>query len=252
MEENVLKLMTFNLRVDTPVDGLNRFRRRKPELTDYLERQAADVYGFQEVLPGMNNYLSSRMSDYQWIGLPRSDNEEACPIYYRKDRIVPIDSGTFWLSPTFDKKSVISGSHFIRIATYLVFSGLGTGKFAYFNTHLDYASDQVSRTQLLLLLEQAKLIAKKQRAALIIGGDFNQRPGSSTLEVLTKARLVSVYKEAIKPSVTYHGFGKINTDAPIDHLFFHQKIVLGDCQIDTQCYNGMWLSDHFPVIATFK
>jgi endonuclease/exonuclease/phosphatase family metal-dependent hydrolase len=249
MGDYILKLVTFNIRVDTPIDDANRFSFRKSALITYLKEQSADIYGFQEVLPDMNMAVARGLTEYSWVGAPRSENGEACPIYYRSDRIQVIDSGTFWLSPTSDRQSVIAGSHFIRIASFIVFRYHDFPTLAYFNTHLDYASDEISKKQFGFLLEKANEIADKHEALLIVGGDFNAKPDSKTVLEASCHGLISIYKQALKPSVTYHNFGNIMTGEPIDHIFFDQRIKLLDCQIDTRCYNSTWLSDHYPVIA---
>jgi endonuclease/exonuclease/phosphatase family metal-dependent hydrolase len=247
----MLKLVSFNLRVDTAIDGENRFNHRKEAIVAYLDKQAADIYGFQEVLPHVNDYLTKNMPLYSMIGLSRSDGDEACPIYYRNDSVKLIDHGTFWLSMTPKQVSKIEGSHYVRIASYIVFSHKHSDPIVFVNTHLDYASDEISHKQVKILLEQSKSISNSHQASLIIGGDFNQTFGSNTINQLAKDDLISIYHNLENPGVTYHGFGKIVSGLPIDHLFYDPKITLSTCQIDSQCYNDRWLSDHFPVIANF-
>lgn len=46
-----MKIATFNVRTDTPVDGENRWQFRKGLILDKLTAEQPDVIGFQETTP---------------------------------------------------------------------------------------------------------------------------------------------------------------------------------------------------------
>ena len=81
------------------------------------------------------------------IGVGRNDGIRAgeyAAILYNKERIEPLESGTFWLSDTPGVPGSTSWSNTItRICTWARFSDLQTGKtFFLFNLHLDHRSQQ--------------------------------------------------------------------------------------------------------------
>ena len=47
--KNQIKVMSFNLRMDTEHDGINRFRNRIGRIMEVIHTENPDVIGFQEV-----------------------------------------------------------------------------------------------------------------------------------------------------------------------------------------------------------
>ena len=52
-----MKIATFNVRTDTPVDGENRWQFRKGLILDKLTAEQPDVIGFQETTPVMADFI---------------------------------------------------------------------------------------------------------------------------------------------------------------------------------------------------
>ena len=46
-----LKVMSFNLRTDTPKDGINAFSERYPRVLEVIRNEKPDLIGFQELAP---------------------------------------------------------------------------------------------------------------------------------------------------------------------------------------------------------
>ena len=67
-----MKIMTFNLRSDSVLDGKNRWRHRKEIVCDILEKYSCDIIGLQEVTVKMRADLEKNLKGYQIIGRPRS------------------------------------------------------------------------------------------------------------------------------------------------------------------------------------
>ena len=57
---DVISAMTFNIRVDTLLDGFNRWNNRKEKVVDVLARNGADVIGVQEALELSGRRYSKR------------------------------------------------------------------------------------------------------------------------------------------------------------------------------------------------
>lgn len=81
-----IKVATANLRCDIPNDGLNAFPKRKEWMVHQLRKVDADMYGFQETEPHMQEYLAKQLSEYCFVGCGRQGNlvGEAVPIAYRR------------------------------------------------------------------------------------------------------------------------------------------------------------------------
>ena len=99
-DKEVLKIATFNLRMDTPSDGENAWFHRKDMVNDLIRFYGFDLFGTQE---GFTHQLNDilRLSDYRFIGVGRDDGKDAgehCAIFYRSDRFKVLDQGDFWLS----------------------------------------------------------------------------------------------------------------------------------------------------------
>ena len=92
-DKEVLKIATFNLRMDTPSDGENAWFHRKDMVNDLIRFYGFDLFGTQE---GFTHQLNDilRLSDYRFIGVGRDDGKDAgehCAIFYRSDRFKVLD-----------------------------------------------------------------------------------------------------------------------------------------------------------------
>ena len=69
-DKEVLKIATFNLRMDTPSDGENAWFHRKDMVNDLIRFYGFDLFGTQE---GFTHQLNDilRLSDYRFIGVGR-------------------------------------------------------------------------------------------------------------------------------------------------------------------------------------
>ena len=67
-DKEVLKIATFNLRMDTPSDGENAWFHRKDMVNDLIRFYGFDLFGTQE---GFTHQLNDilRLSDYRFIGV---------------------------------------------------------------------------------------------------------------------------------------------------------------------------------------
>ena len=97
-----MKIVTFNLRMDTPADGPHRFLHRRAAIVERIRAEASDILGFQEALPEMYDYLRENLPEYTFVGHGRSEKYlgEANPIAFRSDRFALKAYATRWLSPT--------------------------------------------------------------------------------------------------------------------------------------------------------
>ena len=96
------KVMSFNLRIEAGIDGINHLDNRKGNILDVINREAPDLIGFQEVRDGTRAWLRDNLTDYMVVGCGRLEDYrgESTPIAFRKDKFELVSLETFWLSST--------------------------------------------------------------------------------------------------------------------------------------------------------
>ena len=105
-KKSSFNIMTYNVRMNTPDDGVNAWPLRKDKVTGLLKFHQADLFGVQEALLVQMNDLKASLPGFDCFGVGRDDGKEAgefMTIFFRKSRFEKLDAGTFWLSPTPDK-----------------------------------------------------------------------------------------------------------------------------------------------------
>jgi endonuclease/exonuclease/phosphatase family metal-dependent hydrolase len=252
-----LKLITYNIRLQTESDGANSWTNRKDFLTGQLKFYNPDVFGVQEALPQQVDDLTKSFVDYSVAGSGRDGfgKGESSNIFYRKDRFILKDSGTFWLSETPGKISKGWDAALNRVCTYVLLKDKQTKKtFWVFNTHMDHIGE-IARTKSIDLILHTIDSLNAKKYPVVLMGDFNSEPQtpriSALREKMSDARLVSE-QPPFGPDGTFNGF---KHDQPvmalIDYIFVSKfsgarvlkYAVLSDSR------NLRYPSDHLPVYA---
>jgi Kef-type K+ transport system membrane component KefB/endonuclease/exonuclease/phosphatase family metal-dependent hydrolase len=254
-----LRVVTWNLRFDNPLDGPNVWSERSEEAMDLVRHLNPDLVGFQEALGSQVGELVDGLPDLDWYGEGRNDGAlggELSPIFFRRRRFDPIDGGTFWLSESPDQPGSRSwGASHPRIATWLVLHDRWTDvDFVVANTHLDHARSETRVEQAKVLLE--RLFPVVAGRPLVLVGDLNDRPDSPVFrvfaEVLRDARAVSAAPPE-GPTTTYNGFTAPKDDFLIDHVFVDGAVEVRAVRVvDDQGPDGRYLSDHYPVLTSLR
>ncbi|MFA7273897.1 MAG: endonuclease/exonuclease/phosphatase family protein [Crocinitomicaceae bacterium] len=247
--------MTFNLRYDNPSDGENNWHLRKQEIVSFFNFYEPDIFGIQEGLVHQVGYLEENLPQYSKIGVGRDDGKmkgEFAAIFYNSEKVALIETATYWLSETPLKVSVGWDASMERITTFGTFKMKNTGDTLYvFNCHFDHIG-QLARKQsaelLIQLINQKGLSDKK----VIIMGDFNAEPSEEPIQVLGSylfdAREITNVAP-YGPEGTFNSFD--NHQLPnkrIDYLFVKNLKVERYRCIEDKRINGLWLSDHLPVM----
>jgi len=251
-----LKILTFNIRYDNPADNENAWTNRKEDMIDFLNKQKADVMGFQEVLYNQLNYLNENLPDYNYVGVGREDGKtkgEFSPLFYRKDKFMVEKYFTVWLSETPDVPSRGWDAALERIATFAVLKIIGDEKrILVVNTHYDHRGE-VARA------ESSKLILKKIEEVnsdrVVLMGDLNTGPDSTPVMTFIDGKFRDTYscKNDDSPSITFAGFENTNYDSGnrIDYVFVKELDCLSYRILTPRTKSGN-LSDHLPVIVKVK
>ena len=256
-DKEVLKIATFNLRMDTPSDGENAWFHRKDMVNDLIRFYGFDLFGTQE---GFTHQLNDilRLSDYRFIGVGRDDGKDAgehCAIFYRSDRFKVLDQGDFWLSEHPEKPGRgWDGTCCNRICTWGNFEDLKNHKqFYFFNVHYEYEGDVARRESSNLMISRIKSIAGNQ--PVFLTGDFNAFPTEEPIRILNDSGFLNdsykITKEApFGPVCTYHGYDStIKTEERLDYIWVTDSIQIDKYGVLTNTLYGHTPSDHFPVMV---
>lgn len=258
----VIKAMTFNIRVDTILDGLNGWGTRGRLVIDTIADNTSDIVGIQEALDHQVRQIQRALPQYDHYAIGRNNGKnkgETCAIFYRKGRFTVNDSGTFWFSDTPSRPgSKDWGNLWPRICSWVHLTEKATGdSFYVYNVHLDVLS-QNSRQKSVELLAQ-RIAARSRPDPFIVMGDFNMtldNPAMVYLENLDSKtpypKMFSAW-QSIHPGQPCGGtrrsiFGP-SSGPKIDHIPISAGIQVLDVKVDRRSVNGRQPSDHYPVIA---
>lgn len=256
-EKEILKVGTFNLRMDTPQDGENAWPHRKEMVKDLLRFFDYDLFGTQE---GFSHQLDGilELGTYRFIGAGRDDGEQAgehSAIFYRTDRFKVLDEGNFWLSETPEKPGLgWDATCCNRICSWGKFEDVKSGKqFYFFNVHFDHEGVVARRESAHLMIDRIRRIAGDQ--PVFLTGDFNASPTDEPIRILDGSGFLrDAYKISKEPPFgpvcTYHGYDSgVKTDERIDYVWVTQNIRIDKYGVLTNTLYGRTPSDHFPVLV---
>lgn len=252
-----LDVMSFNIRTAIGQDGNNVWPKRKELVSKTIRVSEPDIIGLQEALAEQIDFLESELSEYRWLGVDRGLNggtglSEATPIFYKYGVVVPIESGTFWLSD--DPSPPSQRPRVSRIVTWAHFHHLETRQQIYvYNTHFTLRrGPRQFRSAEQINAHIAKL---PPDSAVVVMGDFNAvAETSETWQIATSNGLRDAWLVAEKregPPLTSNGFRppQEGYENRIDWILVGGPISVR--RAATVLYNedGRWPSDHYPVSA---
>jgi endonuclease/exonuclease/phosphatase family metal-dependent hydrolase len=262
---SVLRIMTFNIRYDTPADGPNAWPQRKDIAAGTIAFHRPDVAGLQEVLVSQLRDLESLLPDYAAVGVGRDDGKEAGefnPVFFRKARFRCLESATFWLSETPDRPGVKGwDAACARVVTWARLRDLWTGRvLVAFNTHFDHVGERARRESAKLVLAAVERIAAG--APVVLTGDLNCTREDAAYRTLAApgpagpglrdARDLAV-RPPYGPPASFNGFrAELAAGRPIDHIFVRPGTAVLAAAILPATLAGRFVSDHNPVIADVR
>lgn len=254
--------MTFNIRYNEPKDGVNAWANRKTKVADVIRFHKADLIGVQEAQNNQLKDLETLLPDFAWRGVGRTDGREDgeySAIFYRKSRFKLFETETFWLSETPEKAGSKGwDADFPRIVTWAKFEDKNTKKIFYlFNTHFDHRGEKARIESAKLLLARIPKIAGN--APFVVTGDFNAKEDTNVYKILTGKEDVGAFEllDARYVSInghfggnsTFNSFKELEPDRRIDYIFVGENIKVIEHGILSDRWDGLWASDHLPVLA---
>ena len=259
-----LKVMTFNLRVEASIDGINHLDNRKGRILETVNNEKPDLIGFQEAADDTRAWLRDNLADYVVLGCGREADlkGESTPIAFRKDRFEAISYENFALSST----PHLMGTRFVgvgqsdnsRMATSVVLKHEGADMpILFVNTHTDHHAPltrQLSFSQLIRYLSDKAL-------PCILTGDLNTLPDSPEVKILTENKSFPLTDATAEIKSTFHAFGRLATneyyknkfgdrDIKLDYVFTNMKTCVSKSYaVEDSGEDGIYISDHRPVVA---
>ena len=251
-----LKVMTYNIRLSLESDNENSWDNRKGDALALLSYYHPDFFGVQEAVPQQMVDLKTSLKDYNYVGVGRDDGKnqgEYSAIFYDKNKLEVVKSGTFWLSETPEKPSKGWDAAYNRVCTYALFKIKKSGKkFMAMNVHFDHIGDLARVNSSKLILEKIKEL-NPQNLPLTLTGDFNLTDDTEPIRIVSKS-LDNVYYNSKKPHYgpigTFTAFD-VNTVPKdrIDYIFVKGFEAESNRTINDRRENLLYPSDHFPILA---
>lgn len=256
-----MKVMTFNLRCDFPLDINNRWKNRRHITYNIIDKYKCDIIGTQEATENMYKDIKKNSDNYNIIGTPRSRKffVERNDILIKNENKI-IESKTFWLSDTPDTVSSSKWfSVFPRICTTAVIELSNKVKIRVCNSHLDCFTSKAREYELKRLMELIEEEQIKEDLPIIIMGDFNSGPDSKLIKNLSsgvygskKVSAVQEYDKRLYMNSTMSMFKGKEKGLHIDYIFVSEEFKVNNVEIVRYNENGKYPSDHYPLMADIE
>lgn len=258
--QEIIKLMTYNIKLDYPKQGENSWENRKDWMIGQIEFYGPDIFGVQETMPNQMKDMDSLMESYDFIGVGRDDGKnkgEYSAIFYNNKKFKILESSTFWLSQTPEKVSMGWDAANNRVCTYALFENVKTKeKFWVFNTHFDHVGTTARLNSTKLILKRIAEITDNN-LPIILMGDFNLEPESENIQLIK-----TILEDAKEMSLTIP-FGPMGTfnnfefDKPVTRRIDYIFVSKNNIQVDKYAVLSdnkdlKYPSDHLPVYVEIQ
>ncbi len=248
-----LKIMSFNIQNMGKEE--NSWEERKHDLTELIKKYDPDILCMQEVGPHWTEWFKQNLTAWEGIGKHRQgDVGEAVPIYFKKNKYELLEDRTFWLSETPDVigKGWDAACH--RICTHIKLKSKRGKEFAIVNTHLDHRGPEAKKNGAAMV----KSTLTSYDIPAILTGDFNVNETTDVYKSFPDEKVGNAKYMAKTADMgnTFNGFGNVKNpaDSVIDHIFvLKKKMKVHSYKIFTDKRpNGLFVSDHYPIMATVE
>jgi endonuclease/exonuclease/phosphatase family metal-dependent hydrolase len=252
-----INIVTFNIRLNTPDDGVNAWPNRVQMVTGLLRFHEADIFGMQEALYGQIKDIEKEMPDYEWFGVGRDDGDKAgefCPLFFNPKKFILLEEGHFWLAEDCNKPGLGWDAACNRLVTWGKFQSKVTGKrFFVFNTHFDHVGVEARKNSAQLIRNKIRELSGESGLPVILTGDFNLTPDTEPIALIKKylkdSREISE-QPPYGPVGTFNGF-KPGTEGNnrIDYIFVNDMIKVLKYGVLSETMQNRTPSDHLPVFV---
>ncbi|MCW5910210.1 MAG: endonuclease/exonuclease/phosphatase family protein [Cyclobacteriaceae bacterium] len=254
-----VKVMSYNIRLDTEADGVNQWKNRPGKVAALIKKYNPDLFGVQEALHNQMQDLQNGLGDYSYAGVGRDDGKEKgeySAIFYKKDKFEMLSQNTFWLSETPDVPGSKSWDAAItRVVTYALFKDKATGKkFLYANTHFDHVGKEARKNSARMIkVFLAGYIQGAGKIPVLVTGDFNSEPTDAPYLTIINGEdfLLRDSRPADNLTGTFCGFELNKMECrTIDYIFHSEDWKASHYQVIRDNDGKYYPSDHLPVLVT--
>jgi endonuclease/exonuclease/phosphatase family metal-dependent hydrolase len=256
-----LGIMTYDIHFGTTIPP-NTWGERRLPMRELILRISPDVMGTQEGHHFQLTDLTAGLPGYDWIGDGCEDGKlkgKYVAIFYRKARLEPLSTNTFWLSDTPEVPgSTTWGNRYPLQATTVKFRDLQTKQEFYvinvrFNVELQVAKEKSAA------LIRERVEALKTSLPVVVLGNFGA--GADQNKVYNQMVDDKFFKDTwiLAKERIGDGLGTLNeykampTGEPrMDWILVHGKVTVDTAAIDTFISKGHFPSDHCPVVAWLR
>jgi endonuclease/exonuclease/phosphatase family metal-dependent hydrolase len=252
----LFSVISFNIRFGLADDGTNNWPYRKHAVAGLFHKYPADFICVQELNDFQTEFMYKLLPKYNSIGVHKGapDFWQNNVIFYR-NTIECIDKQHFFLSETPSQPSISWGSRWPRQCTIGRYKA-GSGELICINTHFDFEEPAQHKSAQLIW---QKISTQFQDTPVILSGDFNAEPDSKTYRWLTgefdeTADTLPDFKETFKKPYpgTFHRFTGKPITGLIDWILYRGDLRFKKCLVIKDSFDGMFPSDHFPLMAYFE
>jgi endonuclease/exonuclease/phosphatase family metal-dependent hydrolase len=251
-------LISFNIRYNNPKDKENSWDNRKLDILSFIENYNPDILGIQEGSNYTVSWLNESLANYQYIGIGNDGKTggEYTAIFYDTTKYKVIENTTFWLSQTPNKSSIGWDASAKRICTYATFvSKRGKDTLHVFNTHFDHRGNISKKKSAELIIKKIDELDLSQKKVVVMG-DLNSRQTDESISTMNNALDdgIEISKASlIGPKGTFNFFNRNYTPlVRIDYIFTKNLKVLNYKHLSDRRKNGLWLSDHLPILIEIE
>jgi endonuclease/exonuclease/phosphatase family metal-dependent hydrolase len=248
-------IITYNIRLNTPGDGVNAWPLRKDKVAALLRFHKADIFNVQEALPEQMDDLTAAFPEFDHVGVGRDDGKRAgehMAIFFSKKRFQKVSDGMFWLSETPDRPGFGWDAACNRTVTWIKLKDNITGKsFFVFNTHFDHMGVKARDESAKMILSRIKEI-NSEGLPLILTGDFNLTRESGPLRLILSELSDAADKSQSPPYIpngTSGGFEVKVMKNTIDFIFINSRVTVLRNGVLSDSFGAYYPSDHLPVLA---
>lgn len=251
-------VITYNIRNNTPNDGVNAWPLRKDKVAALLKFHQADIFNVQEALPEQVDDLVNSFPGFDHVGVGRDDGKRAgehMSVFFRKERFEKRADGTFWLNEATTKPGLGWDALCNRTVTWIRLKDKITKKSFYvFNTHFDHRGNKAREESAKLILKSIKQI-NKENLPLILTGDFNLTKNSVPIQLILKELNDTKDKSQALPygpDGTSGGFDVKVMPRTIDFIFINDKAGVVRHGVLSDSFGLFYPSDHLPVLVEVR
>lgn len=264
-----LKLMSFNVRYNTPKDtGVLNWDVRKYAIQKFIHEVKPDVVGVNEARKPMRDDLRELLPDYDMIEIAGTGSGKGANavIIYNRNTVKLLHNDWFFHSATPKEPSEcwdVTTKQW-RGTVWGLFKEKATGrKFYYFCTHLCLGlkpCDLEGKLNSSLLNLDMMQKAAGDKGTVFLGGDMN----ASYLEDDVRRWGLQPYYYWMKDArltapetdnaITFNAFGKMQVTERhlLDYIFYRNADITRFETFNEPLWGVPYISDHYPVMVTVE